>query len=71
MQLFYSGDTFSPQSVLGSDKLVSAVPLMEFAASASSDDPNLGRATITVGAADSSSFDASNLRSRHYSQWYL
>ena len=60
VQLFSRSDTLSPNTVLDSERLVSAVPLMEFAASSFVDNPALGRATRPVGATDSSSFDASN-----------
>lgn len=52
VQLFKQSDTLTPKSVLGSNGLASATPLMTFGASGQ---------TITAGAyVDSSSFDASN-----------
>ena len=60
VQLFARSETLSPNTVLGSDNLVTSVPLMEFGASSYFNNPALGRATRPVGATDSSSFDESN-----------
>jgi len=51
VQLFKKSSTLTPNTVLDSENLVSAVPLMEFAASG---------ATRPQGAVNSSSFDSSN-----------